>query len=344
MLARFERAILKLISGGKMIRTLRILLVGVIAVQLWGCGSGRLIPQDIETMMASEGGQMALKAIEGHGGIWRWRQRSFVTFDYVKLAVSHGMDTTVENRKRDTTIAPRLDTLINLRERITFDLAQGFASSQSASTIPLVQKGMNAETAWLVRDNVVSQDSNDIQRVTTHLLEARDAFGLPFSLLDTTLRLTVGSEAPAIDTTVAKGKDPGTFDTTITPYTMQQLRIEPAPAGTGLEWLVLYLDSRDGRVRKLLRPRSDSAASSAAWLTIWSDQQNTLGLKLGGRRATYPADGSGGIQGPLESDRRYYNVEFSRSLDSLAVTFTAPVVPIDTLPAAGDSTTAAGGA
>ena len=325
-----------------MIRTLQILLVGMIAIALCGCGSGRLIPQDIETMMASEGGQWALKAIEGHGGIWRFRQRAFVTFDYVKLTVSHGMDTTIENRRRDTTIVPRLDTLINLRERMTFDLVNRFAFSQSASSNPLVLKGLNAESSWLVKDDVLSEDSAEIRLAGAHLTQSLNAFGLPFSLLDTTLSFSLIDQEPAFDTTIAKGRDPGTFDTTITPYTIQQLRVEPAPSGMGLKWLVLYLDSRDGRIRKLLSPRTDSGATSATWLTTWSEQQTTLGMTLGGRRVTYPADSAGQIIGLLESDRRYYNVEFSRSVEGISFTWTSttPAVP-DSLSA--DSGTAADG-
>lgn len=326
-----------------MIQTLRILLVGVIAIQLCGCGSGRLIPQDIETMMASEGGQWALKAIEGHGGIWRWRQRAFVTFDYVKLMVSHGMDTTIENRRRDTTIVPRLDTLINLRERMTFDLVNRFAFSQSASTNPLILKGLNAESAWLVRNDVRSEDSAEIGLAGAHLTQSQNSFALPFSLLDTTLTFSLPGEESALDTTIIKGREAGTFDTTITPYTIQQLRVEPAPAGMGLKWLVLYLDSRDGRIRKLLSPRTDSGATSATWLTTWSEQQTILGMALGGRRATYPADSAGQITGLLESDRRYFNVEFSRSVEGISFTWTTntPAAP-DSLSA--DSAAAADGA
>lgn len=326
-----------------MIRTLRILLMGMIAILLSGCGSGRLIPQDIEIMMASEGGQWALKAIEGHGGIWRWRQRAFVTFDYMKLGVSHGMDTTIENRKRDTTIVPRLDTLINLRERITLDLPNGLAFSRSASNNPALLKGINADSAWLVSDDIPSEDSAAVRRAGAHLMETRIAFGLPFSLLDTTLSFSLSGQEPALDTSIVKGEDPGTFDTTITPYTIQQLKVEPAPAGTGLAWLVLYLDSRDGKVRRLLSPRSDSAATSDAWLILWSDQQSTLGMTLGGRRTTYPADATGKIIGPMVSDRRYFNVEFSRTVEGSPFTWTSPV-PATPDSLSADSSAAADGA
>jgi hypothetical protein len=301
----------------------------VVLVALLGCHSGRLVPEDIESLMNSEGGRLVLKTVEGHGGIWRWRQRPFTSFDYVNLAVKYGMDTTVTNRRRDTTITPRVDTLINLRESMIFDLQNRYAYAVSAAQNPLIESGMNANSSWRVHDGILDTTSMAPAAVAAHLQEALFHLSLPFSLLDTTLGFSVTGDVPYVDTTFAKGKTPGTYDTTTTPFNMVKLRVD-FPAGTSeADWMVFYIDERDGHIRRTLSPVRLDDSTLGTYLTLWSDLQNALGLIVGGRRRSYPATPQGQIVGLLESDRRYYNVDFPRSLDSDPFTWIPPA-PVDT--------------
>jgi hypothetical protein len=300
----------------------------VVLVALPGCDSGRLIPEDIESLMNSEGGRLVLKAVEGHGGIWRWRQRPYTSFDYVNLVVKHGMDTAVTNRRRDTTITPRVDTTVNVRETVTFDLQNLWAYAVSASQNPLTEKGMNADSSWRVQDGMPDTTADAPAAVTAHLQEALAHLSLPFRLLDTTLGFSATGVEPYVDTTFAKGKNPGTYDTTMTPFNLVKLRVD-FPTGTSdIDWMVLYVDERDGRIRRTLSPVMVDDSTRATYLTIWSDLQDAIGLTVGGRRNSYPATDQGQVMGLLERDRRYYNVEFPRSLDSDPFTWMPPA-PVD---------------
>jgi hypothetical protein len=301
----------------------------VVLVALPGCDSGRVLPEDIESLMSSDGGRVVLKAVEGHGGIWRWRQRPYTKFDYLNLVVQHGMDTAVTNRRRDTTITPRVDTLVNLRETITFDLQTLHAYAVSASQNPLIEKGINARSAWKATDGVPDTTADAPAAVVAHLEEALFHLSLPFSLIDTTLGFSVIGEQPYVDTTFAKGKTPGTYDTTLTPFNLIKLRVD-YPTGTSkVDWMEFHVDDRDGRIRRTLSPVRVDDSTMGAYLTVWSDLQDAVGLTVGGRRRSYPATPQGEVIGLLESDRRYYNVEFPRSLESDPFTWTPPA-PVDT--------------
>ena len=310
----------------------------VVLVALPGCDSGRVLPEDIKSLMGSEGGRLVLKAVEGHGGIWRWRQRPYATFDYLNLVVKYGMDTVVANRRRDTTITPRVDTLENLRETITLDLQNLYAYALSASQTPLIEKGMNARSAWKVTDGIPDTTAFAPVAVAAHLEEALFYLSLPFSLLDTTLGFSVTGEEPFVDTTFAKGKAPGSYDTTTTPFNMVKLRVD-FPTGTSkVDWMEFYLDDRDGRIRRTLSPARLDDSTMGTSLTIWSDLQDAVGLTVGGRRRSYPATPQGQITGPFDTDRRYYNVEFPRSLDSDPFTWTRPAAVDTTTDSTADTT------
>jgi hypothetical protein len=275
-----------------------------------------MVPQDIEALMRSDSGRWALKAVEGHGGIWRWRQRPYVVFDHVALQTARGMDTAIANRGRDTTITPKVDTLLNVHENCTFDLKSGKRFSRSATQSPQILAGNNGQSDWCMKDGVLAS-SDTVSTVGRQLLETSFWFQLPFQLIDTTLRLSLLGEIPTKDTVVTKGKESGTFDTTITDYSITRLKVEWPAGRAPVEWMVFYLDGRDGRVRRTLSPVVRRDGSRSAWLTVWSDMVDAVGLKVGGRRLSYPATSEGQVTGPYELDRRFYNPDFPRELETV---------------------------
>ena len=310
------------------------LWVAAAAVAVGGCNSGRLVPKDIEKLMESEGGRWALKSIEGHGGIWRWRQRPYMKFDYSALAIARGMDTAITNRRRDTTITPRVDTLINLREQFTVDLGDGRIFARSAQASPVMSRAYNGDSVWVTVDGVPQTDSAVRAEAMRLFLTTRFEAMLPFSLLDTTLSFTlVGSEA-YVDTTTQKGKLPGTYDTTLTPMSMIKLKDEYKPGQAPYDWLVFWLDERDGKIRRVLAPARDPQATAPARLTLWTELEDAVGLTVGGRRRTFPADSEGRITGEMQVDRRYYNFDFPRQLEKMPFDWTPPP-SAGTAPAAG---------
>jgi len=307
------------------------ILVGL-GVALAGCNSGRLMPEDIEALMRTDEGQWILKSVEGHGGIWRWRQRPYVIYDYGKLLLARGVDTTVTNRRRDTTISPYTDTLVNLHEHITLGLREGLFLSQSASQNPLVLKGFNGDSLWLVRDGVPEEDSSVLLAAAADLARSRFYLSLPFVLLDTTYRFSILGEQPWVDTTRVKGQAPGTYDTTLTPFNFIRLKVDFPAGAVPVDWLILYLDDRDGQIRRTISPGPPDDTVATVRLTVWSNVQEAIGLKVGGRRLSYPSDGAGAIQGPFVEDYRFFNVEFPRQLEEgVSFVWTAP-------PPAPDST------
>jgi len=290
----------------------RWLLIGLAAVAvLWGCGGEQLIPNDIQKLMADEGGRWALKAVEGHGSIWRWRQRPYAAFDYVELSVARGMDTTITNRRRDTTITPRLDTLANIRDHVILDLKNGYIYSTSKSVSPPIRRGFNGDSVWMVTDTVPVTDSAQLATLQERFNDLEFQFTLPFTLLDTTLSFQLIGETPSIDTTIQKGKEPGTYDTTTTPYTLKQLKVAFPPGKAPVNSGVFYLDDRDGRVRRVL---TEKGGAYEMW--VWSELEPVIGVQVGGRRVAYPADASGNITGPFDTDMRFYNCDFPRRLDT----------------------------
>lgn len=296
------------------------------------CGGGQLVPADIQKMMDTEPGRMVLQTIEGHGGIWRWRQRTFVQIDYMMLSLWRGMDTVITNRGRDTTISPRLDTVDNMRGRMVLDLGGGMSFLEGISQAPQILAGDNGDSVWITEDGVPSTDSMRLAKATRILKQAHFDFSIPFLLLDTNIALQAAGELSTIDTVIQKGKEPGTFDTTLTPYVLRKLRVEfprhPAPR----PWYVLFLDERDGKIRRVLSPSGDG---SGLEITIWTDVQSQLGLLLGGRRLSYPSDEAGSVMGPLSSEERFYNVEFMRSLENPPFTWSGrPTPPADSAQAA----------
>lgn len=283
-------------------------------VMLPGCSGGRLVPEDIAALLHSEPGRLALKAVEGHGGIWRWRQRPYAQFDHMALETARGMDTLIANRGRDTTITPRFDTLLNLRENCLFDLKAGKRYSRSASQSPLLQAGFDGHSEWSTRDGLPDSAFASIL-AGRQLEETWFLFQLPFSLIDTTLKLSLQGEAPQVDTVITKGKEAGTFDTTLSSFSMTRLKVEWPAGRAPSDWTVFYLDSRDGRVRRTLSPITRRDGTRSQRLTVWSDLTDAIGLKVGGRRLSYPATSDGQITGPSELDSRFYNVEFPRELE-----------------------------
>jgi hypothetical protein len=310
------------------------LAVGLVAsAALASCGGKELIPADIQKMMASEPGRLALQTIEGHGGIWRWRQRTFTQFDFAILAVQRGMDTVVANRQRDTTITPRLDTLQHVRGRMTLDLVHGLAGVEGVSKSGPVAMGKSDDGAWIAFAGVPSVDPAAIRDADLVLRRALFDFSVPFNMLDTTLRMELAGEVPTIDTVIQKGKEPGTFDTTMTPYSLRKLRVEFASGAAPRPWYVLYIDARDGKIRRVLAP---DGAGSGMEITVWSDVQNHFGLRVGGRRLSYPSDADGNPTGPFSTDERFYNLDFMRELPNPPFTWSAHSArPADNTAAAG---------
>lgn len=296
-------------------KVLRWLWVAAGLLMLPGCGGGPLVPEDIAALLRSEGGRMALKAVEGHGGIWRWRQRPYVQFDHGVLETVKGADTLVENRGRDTTITPRLDTLLNVRESCVFDLKSRKRFARSASQSPLLLSGFNGDSLWSVTNGV--PDSASARALAGRQLEETwFYFQLPFLLLDTTLRFSHEGELPQVDTVITKGKEPGTFDTARTEFTITRLKVEWSGGRAPVEWMTFYLDGRDGRIRRTLSPVVRRDGSRSFRLTVWTDLTDAIGLKVGGRRQSFPANADGQVTGPADQDRRFYNVEFPRELES----------------------------
>jgi len=280
-----------------------------------GCGGGRLVPQDITVLLQSETGRLALKATEGHGGVWRWRQRPYAQFDHMLLATAQAADTLIENRGKDTTITPRLDTVAHVRETCIFDLQAGRRFARSASATPSLVAGFNGDSSWSTRDGV--PDSAQVRdHVAAQLADTWFLFGLPFTLVDTTLRLSSLGDLAMVDTNVTKGREPGTFDTTISSFTCARLKVEWARGQAPVDWMVFYIDGRDGRVRRTISPSVSATGTSGHRVTLWTDLVDAVGLKVGGRRLSYPATADGQITGPYDSDRRIYNVEFPRQLES----------------------------
>lgn len=288
------------------------------------CGGKQLVPADIQRMMATEPGHMMLRTIEGHGGIWRWRQRTFVQFEYMMLSVQRGVDTVVTNRRRDTTISPRVDTMDNMRGRMVLDLASGQTFLEGMAQTPQVLSGDNGDSVWIVEDGVPSTDTTRLKRASRNLKQAQFDFAVPFQLLDTNLVLEQAGDVSTVDTVIQKGKNPGTFDTTLTPYALHKLKVEFPNRPSPRAWYVLFLDDRDGKIRRVLTPSADGAGRE---ITIWSDIQSQLGLLVGGRRLSYPADEAGNVTGPLSSEERFYNVEFMRTLETLPFTWTGRAAP-----------------
>jgi hypothetical protein len=209
------------------------------------------------------------------------------------------------------------------------DLDSGFAFARSASQTPLVLKGIYGDSIWIVRDSVPGADSAERLAVATHLNESQFHFSLPFTLLDTTLGFTLEGEEPSVDTAIQKGREPGTYDTTLADYTLKKLRVEFAPGQAPYPWLLFFLDGRDGRIRRVLEPAVTDSGAETLMITYWSDIQDILGLKVGGRRVSYPADRTGSVTGPYVVDRRYYGIEFPRRLEEMPFTWTPPPV-VDT--------------
>jgi hypothetical protein len=289
----------------------------------WGCSGGKLIPNDIEKLMGSEGGRWALKAIEGHGGIWRWRQRPFASFDYMLFASRSGMDTLIESRNRDTTITPRIDTLVNLREHVVVDLHGGRFYAESKAQSPFVQKGYDGRSDWMALDGQPSMDPIELAGLEAHRTSIIFDFALPFVLLDTTAQFELTGDEPTVDTVIAKGKDPGTFDTTLTEYTLKKLRVTFSGGRAPGSGFMFYLDERDGRIRRMLWKPSGGLLIGQTYLTVLSEIERPLGLQIGGRRASYPADDNGRVTGPLALDERIYNVDLPRELTGDPFTWTA---------------------
>jgi hypothetical protein len=293
-----------------------------LAVGAWAtvgaCGGKQLVPADIAKMMSTEPGQLLLQSIEGHGGIWRWRQRTFVQVDYMMLSLKRGMDTVVTNRRRDTAITPRIDTVDNMRGRMVMDLGGKGIFLEGISQAPRMLAGDNGDSVWVVVDGVPSTDTLRLEQAGRILKQARFDFAIPFALLDTTLALQRVGELSTVDTVVQKGKEPGTFDTTLTPYVLNKLRVEfgnrPAPR----LWYVLFVDGRDGKVRRVLSPAMDGSGPE---ITLFTDVQSQFGLLVGGRRLTYPADEAGNVTGPLASEERFYSVDFMRTLETSPFTW-----------------------
>lgn len=299
-------------------------VVGLLAGMIvWGCGGKQLIPDDIQKLMDDEGGRWALKSVEAHGGIWRWRQRPYAKFDYAILRIQRGMDTTVTNRRRDTTITPRVDTLLNIRDLVTLDLKSGNAYSVSKSQSPLIMAGYNGDSVWKVIDTVPVTDSTELAQLPGYFETVRFAYSLPFILLDTNLTFQLVGELPSVDTLIKKGKEPGTFDTTLTPYTLKKLQVG-FPAGEAPDdAYVFYLDGRDGRIRRV---QTTDGGQTLLW--FWSDQESAVGLMVGGRRLAFPADANGNVTGPWIEDMRFFNNDFPRELETDPFTWIGPEVEI----------------
>jgi hypothetical protein len=296
-------------------KVLRWIWAGAGFLMLPGCSSGRLVPEDISVLLKSDTGRLVLKAAEGHGGIWRWRQRPYAQFDHMLLVTARGMDTVIANRGRDTTITPRLDTIANVRENCILDLVAGRRFARSASATPSLLAGFNGDTAWSAQDG--RPDSTFVRdRIAAGLAESAFLFGLPFSLVDTTLKFSVLGDLAMLDTNITKGREPGSFDSAIVSFSCARLKVEWTRGRAPVDWMVFYIDARDGRVRRTLSPVTRPDGSAGYHLTLWTDQSDAIGLTVGGRRLSYPATADGQITGPFESDRRFYNVEFPRQLDT----------------------------
>jgi hypothetical protein len=296
-------------------KALRWIWVGVGLLTLPGCGGGQLVPADISALLRSDTGRTVLKAVEAHGGIWRWRQRPYAQFDHMLLETARKVDTVIANRGRDTTITPRLDTVVNVRENCIFELQTGKRFARSASASPSIQSGFNGDSSWSVTDG--RPDSTLVRnRAAAQLAETWFLFGLPFSLVDTTLKFTLVGDLPQVDTTIAKGKAPGSFDTTVTNFTVTRLKVEWVRGGAPVGWMVFYIDGRDGRVRRTLTPVTRPNGLQGYRLTVWSELFDAIGLKVGGRRLGYPATAEGQVTGAHEVDERIYNVEFPRQLEN----------------------------
>ena len=296
-------------------KSLRWMWVGAGLLMLPGCSGGRLVPQDISVLLQTETGRLALKAAEGHGGVWRWRQRPFAQFDHMLLVTAKGADTLIENRGKDTTITPTLDTLTYVRETCIFDLQGGRRFARSAAATPSLVAGFDGQSSWSTTDGV--SDSAQVRdRIAARLSETAFLFSLPFTLVDTTLRMSSLGDLEMVDTNITKGREPGTFDTTIVPFTCSRLKVEWAHGQAPVDWMVFYVDGRDGRVRRTIAPSVNAQGMAGHHLTIWSDLVDAIGLSVGGRRLSYPCTADGTITGPYDSDRRIYSVEFPRQLES----------------------------
>lgn len=280
-----------------------------------GCGGGRLVPPDISSLLQSDSGRLVLKTAEGHGGVWRWRQRPYAQFDHSLIVTGQKVDTVIENRGKDTTMTPRLDTSTLIRETCVLDLHAGKRFARSVSTTPTLVAGFDGSTSWSAQNNV--PDSAYVRDMrATQLSEATFCFSLPFTLVDTTLKFSSLGDLPMVDTNITKGREPGTFDTTIANFNCARLKVEWTHGQAPVDWMVFYIDQRDGRIRRTLSPAMSTDGFSGHVLTVWSDLLDAVGLKVGGRRLGYPATAEGQVTGPFRSDRRIYNVEFPRQLDN----------------------------
>jgi hypothetical protein len=105
-----------------------------------------------------------------------------------------------------------------------------------------------------------------------------------------------------------------------------KLKVDYRPGQAPYDWLVFFLDERDGRIRRVLSPVSDPTAGAPAQLTVWTEMEDAVGLTVGGRRRSYPADREGRIAGDLLVDRRYYNFDFPRELETVPFDWTPPPV------------------
>jgi hypothetical protein len=68
---------------------------------------------------------------------------------------------------------------------------------------------------------------------------------------------------------------------------------------------------------------SSGPFAGQTYLSVWSDIERTLGLQIGGRRASYPADNNGRVTGPLAFDERLYNIDLPRELSGDPFTWRA---------------------
>lgn len=242
---------------------------------------------------AGKAGKVLQRALDAAGGWERWRAVRDVS--YISMT---------------TIMDPRRLLSSDSIGWFSAPLHDGMQARMDSIGLPNeVRFGIDAEQTWIISDGASIESTSQLTMARFDMVTSLFWFSLPFRLADESAEVEyVGAE---------RGRDGERWD---------KLKVTfPQPDATVPgEWFVLYINSKTSLIDQVHCKLKAPFLEHDLWLGQWQHYHDWNGIRKERLRQFFPANGDGGIAGPVVAEQYVEHVRFNSGYT--AAHFSKPAV------------------